>query len=349
MSDRDLVLVTGASGYIAGHCIRELLEQGYPVRGTVRSLSAVDKIVHLRLIAEQTAGRLEFVEADLADDRGWAEAVAGCAHVMHIASPNPSAIPKHEDEVVRPAVAGTLRVLRACADSGTVRRVVLTSSIVAVIIGANRKSDLVRTEEDSSDPDLCTAYAKSKTLAERAAWSFVEALPADQRFELCAINPGFVLGPLQRAKVSTSVEGIRKLLDREVPGSPRIGFATVDVRDVAVLHRLAMQRPEAAGNRYLCAGDHMWMQDLAKILAEEFNPKGFRVPTGRLPYWLMWGIARFDKTARMALDFVGRRELVTADKAVRELGWTMRPARESIVDTGQSLLEHGMLRRSTTV
>ena len=347
MSGKGLVLVTGASGYIAGYCVQELLEHGYAVRGTVRSLAATDKVAHLRALAERNGGSLELVEADLADDRGWREAVAGCTHVMHVASPNPPAIPRHEDEVIRPAVEGTLRVLRASADSGSVRRVVLTSSIVAVTFGADRMTERVHTEKDWSDPDLCPAYAKSKTLAERAAWDFVEALPEDDRLELCTINPGFVVGPLQRAEVGTSVEGIRKLLDRELPGSPRIGFATVDVRDVAVLHRLAMERPEAAGNRYLCAGDHMWLQDLAKILAEEFNPKGFKVPTGRLPYWLMWAIGRFDKTTRLALDFVGRRELVTAEKAVRELGWSMRPARESIVDTGLSLLEHGMLRRSS--
>lgn len=346
MSEQDLVLVTGASGYIAGYCVRELLEHGYAVRGTVRSLAARDKVAHLRVLAEQTGGTLELVEADLADDEGWAAAVAGCTHVMHVASPNPPNVPKHEDELIRPAVEGTLRVLRACADSGTVRRVVLTSSIAAVTMGHDQDSDTVYTEEDWSNPDLCPAYAKSKTLAERAAWDFVAALPAQRRIELSAINPGFVIGPLQRPEVGTSVEGVRKLLDREVPGSPRIGFAPVDVRDVAILHRLAMQRPEAAGNRYLCAGDHMWVQEMAKILAEEFNPEGFRVPTGRLPYWVMWAFARFDQTTRMALDFVGRQELVTADKAVRELGWSMRPIRESIVDTGRSLLEHGMLRRS---
>jgi dihydroflavonol-4-reductase len=346
MSTKDLVLVTGAAGFIAGHCIRELLEHGYAVRGTVRSLSAVDRVAHLRALADQTGGTLELVEADLFGDGGWAEAVAGCTYVQHVASPNPPAAPRHEDELIRPAVDGTLRVLRACADSGTVRRVVLTSSVTAVTIGPDRYSDTVRTEADWSDPDLCPAYAKSKTLAERAAWNFIDGLPAGHRLELSVVNPGFVLGPLQRAELGLSVEAIRKLLDREVPGLPRIGFATVDVRDVAILHRLAMERAEAAGNRYLCAGEHMWMQDLAKILAEEFNSQGFRVPTGRLPYWLMWAIARFDSTTRLALDFVGRRELVSADKAVRELGWSMRPAAESIVDTGRSLVEFNMLRRS---
>ncbi len=348
MSAKGLVLVTGASGYIAGYCIGELLDHGYPVRATVRSLAAADRVAHLRALAEQTSGTLDIVEADLEADRGWPEAVAGCTYVLHVASPVPPAAPKHEDELIRPAVDGTLRVLRACATSGTVRRVVLTSSVVAVIHGPGEDSDRVRTEEDWSDPDLCPAYAKSKTLAERAAWDFVAALPEDRRFELVAINPGYVLGPLQHPEVGLSVEGLRKLLAREVPGSPRIGFAIVDVRDVATLHRLAMQRPEAAGNRYLCAGEHMWLQELARILADEFNPQGFRVPTGRLPYWLMWVIGRFDKTTRLALDLVGHRQMITAEKAIRELGWSMRPAEETIVDTGRSLVELGLLRRGSS-
>jgi len=303
-------------------------------------------VAHLRTLAEQLGGTLEFVEANLDDDRGWAEAVAGCTYVQHVASPNPPATPKHEDELIRPAVDGTMRVLRACADNGSVRRVVLTSSIVAITMGPDRDSELVHTEADWSDPDLCPRTRRARPWPSARPGSSSSRCQASIRSSLSVVNPGFVLGPLQHAEVGLSVEAIRKLLDREVPGSPRIGFATVDVRDVAILHRLAMERPEAAGNRYLCAGDHMWLQDLAKILAEEFNPRGFKVPTGRLPYWLMWAIGRFDKTTRMALDFVGRRELVTADKAVRELGWSMRPARESIIDTGRSLLEYSMLRRS---
>jgi nucleoside-diphosphate-sugar epimerase len=342
-SDQDVVLVTGASGYIAGHCIRDLLEHGYRVRGTVRSLADPAKVAHLRAMAETLPGTLEFVEADLEADDGWDQAVKGCTYVMHVASPNPPSIPRHEEDLIRPAVEGTLRLLRACAEAPSVKRVVLTSSIVAIIFGDDR-DDVMRTEEDWSDPDQCAAYAKSKTLAERAAWDFVNGLPAQRGLELAVINPGFVLGPVLRAESNTSIEGIRRLLARQTPGSPRIGFATVDVRDTAVLHRLAMERPEAAGNRYLCAGEHVWMQDIAKVLAEEFNPQGFRVPTGRVPYWLMWVIGRFDKTVRLALGFIGRRELVTAEKAVRELGWTMRPVRQSIVDTARSLIEYGVVR-----
>ncbi len=303
-----LVLVTGASGFIAGHCVRELLEHGYRVRGTVRSLKAPEKSAHLRALAERTGGSLELVEADLGSDRGWTEAVAGCTYVLHVASPFPAEVPKDEMDLIRPAVDGTTRVLRACAESGTVKRVVVTSSVAAIAFGHDPHDHKVRTEADWSNVNRCEAYQKSKTLAERAAWELAEGLPAGKRFELAVINPGFVLGPVLNADPGTSGEVVRKLLMREMPACPRIGFAPVDVRDIAIAHRLAMERPEAAGNRYICAGDHMWIEDMAKVLAAEFNPKGYRVPTGRLPYWLMWIIARFDKTIRLALEYVGRQE-----------------------------------------
>jgi nucleoside-diphosphate-sugar epimerase len=338
-----LVLVTGASGYIAGHCVRELLEHGYRVRGTVRSLADTRKTEHLRRMAAALDGSLELVEADLMADRGWREAAAGCTYVLHVASPFPAEVPKNEMDLIGPAVEGTKRVLRACAESGTVKRVVMTSSVAAVAFGHTDGRDAVRTEADWSQVENCEAYQKSKTLAERAAWDFVNGLPADRRFELAVINPGFVLGPLLNADPGTSGELIRKLMVREMPACPEIGFAPVDVRDVALAHRLAMESPAAPGNRFICAGDHLWVRDMAKILAAEFNPRGYRVPTGHLPYWLMWIIARFDKAVRLALEYVGRKELVSSAKAQRELGWRMRPIRETVVDTARTMIEQGVV------
>jgi len=340
---RPLVLVTGATGYIAGHCIRELLEHGYRVRGTVRSLADPTKTEHLRRIAAQLRGSLELVEADLTSDRGWREAVAGCTYVQHVASPFPPEVPKDEMELIGPAVGGAKRVLQASAESGSVKRVVMTSSVAAVAFGHKDGNGAVRTEADWSIPENCDPYPKSKTLAERAAWDLVAALPPERRFELVVINPGFVLGPLLNADQGTSGELVRKLMVRDMPACPEIGFAPVDVRDVATAHRLAMERPEAPGNRYICAGDHIWVQDIAKILAAEFNPRGYRVPTGRLPYWLMWVIAWFDKAVNLALTFVGRRELVSSAKAQRELGWKMRPVRDSVIDTARTMIEQGVV------
>ena len=340
----DTVLVTGASGFIAGHCVEELLRHGYAVRGTVRDLARTEKVAHLTALAAELGGRLDFVAARLDSDQGWAEAVAGCAYVLHVASPNPPAVPRDENEVIRPAVDGTLRVLRVAATSGTVRRVVLTSSSSAIAGGRPEPGPGGHTEEDWSVVENCTPYEKSKTLSERAAWKFVDDLPEQRRLELVAINPGLVIGPLQRAEVATSNEAVQQLLDHSLPAVPHISWSIVDVRDVAVAHRLAMESPKAPGNRYICAGPDTWMGDMARFLATEFGPEGFRVPTRRLPYWVMWLAARFNPTLRLALGFVGRPERLSSRKAIDELGWTTRPTEESLRDTGQSLIDHGLSR-----
>jgi nucleoside-diphosphate-sugar epimerase len=333
------VLVTGATGFIAGHCIQELMAHGYAVRGTVRNLATAD-VAHLHALARQTAGSLELVEATLEADSGWREAVDGCAYVWHIASPNPPELPRHEDELIRPAVDGTLRVLRAAAAAGTVRRVVMTSSIDAIMRGHDRDDRQLRDESSWSNVERCGPYARSKFYAERAAWDFADA---HRQLELVTINPGLTLGPLQRAQRTTSLEVIRMLLSRSLPAVPRLGFAVVDVRDVATAHRLAMETPHAAGNRYICAGEHMWMSDIAAVLEAEFGPRGYRIPSRPLPFWLMWTIARFDRTVRLALDMVEIPVLVSAEKASRELGWTARSARDSVVDSAESLVRYGVV------
>ncbi|PWV70367.1 nucleoside-diphosphate-sugar epimerase [Nocardia neocaledoniensis] len=334
------VLVTGATGFVAGHCIADLLEHGYAVRGTVRDLAAHTRRAHLTDLARRTGGELEFVAATLDDDAGWAEAVAGCDAVLHVASPFPSAPPDDERALIEPAVEGTLRVLRAAAAAG-VRRVVLTSSVAAVAYGHER--DEVRTEADWSVVDRIPAYQKSKTLAERAAWDFVESVRGTSELELVVVNPGMVLGPLLEPTTSTSHEPVRRLLNRDVPGSVRTGWTPVDVRDLAVAHRLAMEVPEAAGNRYLCAADPLWMGELAALLAREYGPRGFRVPTRVLPNWLVRLVAVFDKGVRLTVPVLGRTERVSAEKARRELGWTMRPIEETVRDTADSLIAFGVV------
>ena len=318
------VLVTGASGFVAGYCVRELVGHGYEVRGTVRDSA---KAAHLADIAE-------LVTADLELDDGWAAAVAGCRYVLHVASPFPLEEPADADELVRPAMEGTLRVLRAAADSGTVQRVVLTSSIAAIVAGHPDGATL--TEGDWSDVSACDAYQKSKTLAERAAWDFARTAGS---LELAVINPGLVLGPVQSRAVSTSLEPVRRLLARDLPAIPRLGWAVVDVRDVAVAHRLAIESAGAAGNRYICAGQHVWMRDMAKILAARY-----RVPTRSAPDWLVWLISRFDPEIRSVLDSLGQQELVSAEKAEAELGWTMRTVNETLLDTAASLVRHDLVR-----
>ncbi|MFD6396433.1 NAD-dependent epimerase/dehydratase family protein [Nocardia sp. NPDC060249] len=334
------VLVTGATGFVAGHCIAELLDHGYAVRATVRDLAAHTTRAHLTELARRTGGELEFVAASLGDDTGWAAAVTGCDIVLHVASPFPATPPENEQDLIEPAVQGTLRVLRAAAAAG-VRRVVLTSSVAAVAYGHD--VDEVRTERDWSVVDRIPAYQKSKTLAERAAWDFVESLPAASGLELVVVNPGMILGPLLEARTSTSHEPVRRLLARDVPGSVKTGWTPVDVRDLAVAHRLAMEVPEAAGNRYICATDPLWMGELAGLLARDYAAEGFRVPTRVLPNWVVRLVAVFDKGVRLTVPVLGRTEHVSADKARRELGWTMRPIEQTVRDTADSLIAFGIV------
>ncbi|MFF2392054.1 NAD-dependent epimerase/dehydratase family protein [Nocardia sp. NPDC058114] len=334
------VLVTGATGFVAGHCIAELLDHGYAVRATVRDLAAHATRAHLTELARRTGGELEFVAASLDDDAGWAAAVTGCDTVLHVASPFPAAPPEDEQDLIEPAVQGTLRVLRAAAAAG-VRRVVLTSSVAAVAYGHD--TDEVRTEDDWSVVERIPAYQKSKTLAERAAWDFVESLPAASGLELVVVNPGMILGPLLEARTSTSHEPVRRLLARDVPGSVKTGWTPVDVRDLAVAHRLAMEVPEAAGNRYICAADPLWMGELAGLLARDYAAEGFRVPTRVLPNWVIRVVAVFDKGVRLTVPVLGRTEHVSADKARRELGWTMRPIEDTVRDTADSLIAFGIV------
>ncbi len=343
-----LVLVTGATGYIGGHVVREFLENGYRVRGTVRDLSNRKKYEHLHELGKRFAlvgglPGLEIVEADLERDDGWDAAVEGCTYVEHVASPFPSVAPADENDLVRPAVEGTLRVLRAAAKSSTVKRVVVTSSVAAVAYGHGDTGGRTLTEEDWSVPEKCEAYQKSKTLAERAAWDFIAKQPAGRGLELAVINPGFVAGPLSGPEIGTSGEVVGRLMRRELPACPEIGFATVDVRDVALAHRLATEVPAAAGHRFIAAGEHIWMQDIGRMLAQEFGPKGYRPPTGKLPYALMWLVARFDKSVRLVLQYVGKKETVSHDKATRLLGWRPRPVRETIVDMANSMIDRGLI------
>ena len=339
-------MVTGVTGFLAGHLIEDLLRHGYAVRGTVRDVTQTAKVAHLTALAAELGGHLELVAAELTRDEGWAEAAAGCTEVLHTASPNPPSVPRDENDLIRPAVDGTLRVLRAAAASGTVRRVVLTGSSLSVTGGHPGPVRRPYTEEDWAIIERTAPYGRSKALAERAAWQFHAELPAERRFELVVLIPGLIVGPVQRPVVTTSVESVQRLLNRAMPAVPRLSWSLVDVRDVATGHRLAMERPEAAGNRYILAGPEIWMEDMARMLAAEFGPRGFRVPTHRLPYWLMWLIGRVDPTVRLALGFVGRSEPLSSARAHADLGWTMRPTAEMLRDTGQSLIDLGLVRPS---
>jgi len=335
MSNADtLVTVTGISGFIAMHCARELLREGYSVRGTLRSLDK-EAAVRAALVEDEGQGRrLSFAAANLTDDAGWAEAVAGARYVMHVASPVPAEEPADEQVVIRPAVEGTLRVLRAAREA-RVARVVLTSSVAAILSGHDYTNGRTFTEDDWSDLDGqdVQAYQKSKTLAERAAWDFVDALEGDATLELCTINPVYVLGPSLLGRDNASNEVVRKLLAREVPGVPRFFLGLVDVRDVAHAHVLAMTTPDAAGKRFIVQSDTCWMAEIARALKAE----GFRVSTLELPNLLVRLVALFDKTVAMVVPSLGQKRSVSAAQAERVLGWHGRDMKSMVLDTARDM------------
>lgn len=340
------VLVTGASGFIAQHTILEVLRAGYRVRGTIRSLERAPEVrkVIADALGADPGDRFMLVAADLTRDDGWAEAVRGCRFVLHVASPLPTRPPKHADELIVPARDGALRVLRAAA-AERVERVVMTSSVAAVVYGHARDGKQIYDEASWSQlSDEVGAYEQSKTIAERAAWDLVAGLPADQRLELVTINPGLVLGPVLGADFSTSGEVVRKLLAREMPGCPDVGWAVVDVRDVAAAHLAAMTAPGAAGQRFIVAIEHASMLDIARILKDRFGDRGFRVPTRRIPGWLLRLVATWDRTARLAVQELGKRQDLSTQKAREVLGFSPRSLEDMVVAMAETMIERGVVR-----
>jgi dihydroflavonol-4-reductase len=345
----ELVLVTGGSGFIATHCILQLLAAGYRVRTTVRSLKREAEVRAMLKsagadVSDKPGDRLAFFAADLTADAGWAEAAAGCDFVLHVASPFPINVPKHEDELIVPAREGALRVLRAARDAG-VKRLVQTSSFAAVGYG-HPQMDRPFNEQDwtKADGPGVTAYAKSKTLAERAAWDFMAR--EGGAMQLSVVNPVGVFGPILGADFSTSIEIVKRMLDGAVPALPRMTFGVVDVRDVALLHLKAMTAPEAAGERFLAvAGEFLSMRDIALVLRQRLGDAARRVPTRELPDWLVRVVALVDKSAGQIVPELGKRKNATNEKARRVLGWTPIPAGDALVATAESLVRLGLVKR----
>ena len=336
------VLVTGGSGFVASHCIAQLLAAGHQVRATVRRLDR-EPVVQAMLQAAgvDPADRLSFAAADLEKDEGWQDAVSGCEYVLHVASPFPAGAPRHDDELIVPARDGTLRVLRAARDAG-VRRVVLTSSFAAIGYGhVPQDAPFDETAWSDVNGDDVSAYVKSKTLAERAAWEFIGN--GGGGLELSVINPVGIFGPVLGPDFSSSIAIVKRLLEG-MPRCPRIYFGVVDVRDVADLHIRAMTHPAACGQRFLAvAGEAMSMLDVATILRRRMGAAAKRVPTRQLPDLVVRLGALFNPQMRQLAPQLGRIRNATNAKARRELGWTPRTNEEVIVATAESLIRLGLV------
>jgi nucleoside-diphosphate-sugar epimerase len=339
------VLVTGGSGFIGAHCLLQLLAAGHEVRTTVRSLKRqADVLAMLKQGGAADPGsRLSFVEADLERDAGWDQAAAGCDYVLHVASPLPFRIPKDENTLIGPARDGALRVLRAAREGG-VKRVVLTSSFAAVGYGAPPRAGPF-TEADWTDPNApgVQPYAKSKTLAERAAWDFITREGGG--LELATVNPVAVFGPVLGPDYSTSILVIRRMLDDGAPVCPRLWLGAVDVRDVADLHLRCMTDPAARGERFLAvAGDFLPLLDLAKVLRAQLGQAARRAPTREIPDWLVRLCVLIEPEVKQITPELGRRKNASSEKARRLLGWTPRSREEAVVATGRSLIELGLIK-----
>ena len=332
------ILVTGASGFLASHILLQLLAEGYTVRGSVRTAA---KGAHIRKVLEEQGAdtsRLSFVELDLLQDAGWAEAMAGVDYLLHTASPFVTTTPKNPDDIIKPALEGTRRALIAALDS-QVKRIVLTSSMVAVCHGHDKSRTEPYGEADWTQPggDDVNAYVLSKTLAEQEAWKIMEQ--ANRRDDLTVINPGFIMGPLLEQDIGTSGAVIKRIMDGEFPGMPRIYFSLIDVRDAAELHIRAMQNNAVFGRRVFATGPSLPMVDIAKSLAENFPTYAKKIKPRQLPDFLVRLIGLFDGDVKTAAINLGRRHNMQTPLIETLLGRPLKSNDEAIRAMGQSLID----------
>ena len=333
------VLVTGGSGFIALHCVQQLLDQGYAVRSTVRSESKKQEIIDSMEKHTLNSNNLEIVMADLLQDEGWSEAVAGCGYVLHVASPFILEVPSDEDILIKPAVEGTLRVLNACKEN-KVKKVVLTSSVAAVAYG--HKEQKVFNENDWSDtgPGI-TPYAKSKTLAEKAAWDFVGSLDDDERFDFTVINPVAVTGPMLTSDIGTSNDLLVKLANGSIPACPRTHMGFIDVRDVAKAHIFSMKSEATNNERIIVSDKEMFFVEMGRVL----NDAGFKKsPTREMPNLMVRFMAFFIKELSGVVGSLGKKVTTDKSKAKTLFNWDYVPAEDSAIEATEQLVSMGLVK-----
>lgn len=336
------ILVTGASGFIAIHTIAQLVEKGYKVRGTVRSMKKEAEVRESVSRLVQKNYQLEIVPTDIEQDAGWEEAMRDVEYVLHVASPFPLAEPKDEDELIKPAVQGTLRVLRFAHDAH-VKRVVQVSSNAAVSAGHTGDNRTFTENDWSNVENNIGAYSKSKTLAERVAWDFINGAENKNKMEMVAINPPLVFGPVPNKNYNTSSEVIRTYMLGQVPGTARIKMACVDVRDVASAIISAMEIKEAAGNRFLVSAGELWTPEIAKILYDAFSKRGYKIPRLQFPSFFVRFLALFDPKIAAVVNSLDWDFHISSEKAKQILKWTPRSAKESVLAMAESLVEQKIL------
>ena len=332
------VLVTGATGYIALHCVQQLLDQGYAVNGSIRSPERKKEVIEALQNSGTSTENLNLYVFDLTNDEGWDDGMEGCDYLLHVASP--LALENHTEEYfVKPAVAGVKRALKFAKKHG-VKKVVLTSSVAAIFETGEEK--VFYDESDWSDPDNpnISNYSKSKTLAEKAAWEFLKE--EGNPFDFAVINPALVIGPSLSSDLGVTNSAIEMVVTGKMPFAIPIQFGFVDVRDVATAHILAMQTDASNGERFALAERDLWYKDIAKILKDN----GFdKAPKIAVPVWVAKILGNFNKQLKVASPFLGRvRSVVKATKAKDILGWKPRSSEESIIEIANQIKEMGLIK-----
>ena len=329
------VLVTGISGFVGQHCAAELLKKGYAVKGSVRSLSRIDEVLNGIKKEIDPTGNLEFCELDLMKDVGWDDAMEGCDYVLHVASPFVVKVPKDENELIKPAVEGTLRALEAAKKAG-VKKIVLTSSTVAMHGG---KEGLIKINQDSwtdINAKNVTAYFKSKTLAEKSAWDFIKNQTGENKLELVVVNPGPIYGPTLTGNLATeAMDFFNKLITGQVPMLPKAFSVMSDVRDVAAIHVAALENEKANGKRFIVTSEK---PHAIQVIAQILKTNGYdKVSTRLAPTFLLKFIANFNNEMKGMLPFVGNTIEADVSETMKTFNWKPIPFEKTVLDTAKSV------------
>ena len=339
----ELVLLTGISGFIAKHIALKLLQKGYNVRGTIRKPEHEESVTAALKSHGADTSRLSFVIADLNNEAGWENALDGVDFVQHVASPFPIEQPRDREALVPAAKKGALRVLDA-SKKAEVKRIVFTSSMVAMMYRENRPRQLEVDESDWTNPEWnkLSAYIVSKTRAEQAAWEWAEKEKWKDR--LIVVNPGFVLGPGLDSRIGTSLNVIQLIMEGAYPAVPGVYFPIVDVRDLADLHLKAMIVPKIGGRRLIGAGETMSMSEMARHLKQLFPDRAKKIPTATLPHFFVRLLSNFDRTLRSVTPDLGVIPITNSRYVTELTGVTFREPGESVQAAAQSLLDFGVVK-----
>ena len=336
------VFITGISGFLGSKMAVEGLKRGFKITGTIRNKNKETETRELisNYVSTEQLNNLNFAYCDLNHSDNWESAMKGCDAIIHVASPFPLGLPKHEDDLIIPARNGVKHVFNAAIKVG-IHRIIQTSSSVAILYGHEKgRTDFDERDMTQITGPMISPYIKSKALAEQDVWNFAEQ---HSQLKVTVINPGFILGPVMGNDVGTSADVIRKMMKGEFPGVPRLGFPTVDVRDVVELHYLALESNQSIGQRYSAVSETIWFKEIAAFVLEAQPGFNKKVKSMELPDWFVKIYSLFDKTTRMIIPELGFAANISNEKARRELGFNPLSAKEAVMATANSLVDLGLV------